>query len=485
MRIELGSFFLSGQGTLQQQLYLALREKLLTAQWPRDALLPSGRQLATDLKLSRNTINQVLQQLVAEGYIQGQQGRGYQVLSSVPDQFFQASNGPLVSAQSDIQLCDYELAVKTGPATGLLQTGVPDLSAFPFVLWQKLTQRHSGRSALAGMSDAMGYLPLRLALKDYLRQSRQVHCDEDSVLITPGAQAALFIATKLVAKAGDKVAMESPGYPRLRQALQLAEAEIHYIDASSESGIATSDLAQLDGCKALFVTPAHQYPMGGIMPLSDRLKVLEWARQQSCVLIEDDYDSEFQFKHRPIASLQGLAQGQGVIYIGSFSKTVFPALRLGYLVVPKSWMPKAAALLQAVYGDVALLPQAVTADFIQEGHFGRHLRKMRHLYLQKQQCCLSLIAEFLPEVRLHARYAGLHICIEFPGDIADQQLTLELLKHGYKVQPLSRYVFSGEKRSGLVLGLANSTEQQLRSAIELIALLMLSYKKSRATQDIA
>lgn len=484
MRIELGSFFLSGQGSLQQQLYQALREKLLTAQWPKDALLPSSRQLAKDLQLSRNTINQVLQQLVAEGYIQGQQGRGYQVLSTVPDQFFQASTGPSVSAHTEMQLSDYDIAVKTGPATGLLQTGVPDLSAFPFALWQKLTQRHSGRAALAGMADAMGYLPLRLALKDYLRQSRQVHCDEDSVLITPGAQAALFIAAKLASKAGDKVGMESPGYPRLRQALQLAEAEIHYIDASSDTGLATSDLSQLAGCKALFVTPAHQYPMGGIMPLSDRLNLLEWARQQSCVLVEDDYDSEFQFKHRPIASLQGLSKGQGVIYVGSFSKTLFPALRLGYLVLPKCWMPKAAALLQALYGDVALLPQAVTADFILEGHFGRHLRKMRYLYQSKQQYCLQLIAEFLPEVRLHARYAGLHICIEFPDEIADQLLTAELVKRGYKVQPLSRYVFSGDKRSGLVLGLANSTEQQLRSGIQLIALLIPLYKTSNEAQHI-
>lgn len=478
MRIELGSFFLSGQGTLQQQLYQALREKLLTAQWSTDALLPSSRQLAADLKMSRNTINQVLQQLVAEGYLLGQQGRGYQVISTAPDQFFQASaQAPLAAAQTDMTLFDYGVSAKTGPASGLMQPGVSDLSAFPFALWQKLTQRHSGRAALAGMADAVGYLPLRLALKDYLRQSRQVLCDEDCILITPGAQAALFIAAKLASKAGDKVGMESPGYPRLRQALQLSEAEIHYIDASSDHGLATSELNQLNGCKALFVTPAHQYPMGGIMPLTERLHLLEWARQQHCVLVEDDYDSEFQFKHRPIASLQGLAQGQGVIYVGSFSKTLFPALRLGYLVLPKQWMPKAAALLQAVYGDVALLPQAVTADFMLEGHFGRHLRKMRQLYQQKQHYCLQLIAECLPEAKLHARYAGLHISIEFPYAVADQQLTAELLSQGYRVQPLSRYVFSGEKRTGLVIGLANTTEQQLLRGVQLIARLLQLFKK--------
>jgi GntR family transcriptional regulator / MocR family aminotransferase len=476
LRIELGSFFLSGQGTLQLQLYQALREKLLAAHWPAGALLPSSRQLAAELQLSRNTVNQALQQLVAEGYLVGQQGRGYQVIALAPDQFFQAHTAISETApQAEITLFDYGISAKAGPATGALQTGVPDLSAFPFRIWQKLTQRHSGRAVLAGMADAMGYLPLRLALKDYLRQSRQVVCDEDCILITPGAQAALFIAAKLCCKAGDKVAMESPGYPRLRQALQLSETDIHYIDASSDQGVALSQLEQLKDCKAVFVTPAHQYPMGGIMPLSERLQLLDWARQQSAVLVEDDYDSEFQFKHRPIASLQGLAQGQGVMYVGSFSKTLFPALRLGYLVLPKQWMSKAAALLQAVYGDVALLPQAVTADFMLEGHFGRHLRKMRLLYQHKQQYCLRLIAQYLPDARLFARYAGLHLTLEFPYAIADTALCSALLAQGYRVQPLSRYVFIAPERTGLVIGLANTSEVQLKSGIECIARLLPFY----------
>lgn len=478
MRIELGSFFLSGQGSLQQQLYQALRQKLLSAHWPANALLPSSRQLAIDLGLSRNTVNHTLQQLVAEGYLQGQQGRGYLVLPVMPDGFFQAK--PRTTSQTKAVLPpfnDYGLVAKSGAASGLLQPGVPDLSAFPFALWQKLTQRHSARAALAGMADAMGYLPLRLALRDYLRQSRQVCCDEHSVLITPGAQAALFIAAKLASRAGDKVAMESPGYPRLRQALQLAETQIHYVDASAETGIAVADLQQLDAIKALFVTPAHQYPMGGIMPLTERLQLLEWAAAQRCWLVEDDYDSEFQFKHRPIASLQGLAQGQGVIYVGSFSKTLFPALRLGYMVVPPELMPKASALLQALYGDVALLPQAVTADFMLEGHFGRHLRKMRQLYQKKQQYCLALLSRLLPDCTVYARYAGLHLTLELPTTINEQQLATVLLAEGYKAQPLSRYLFAGESRKGLIIGLANTSIEQLELAVHLIARLVRNAKE--------
>lgn len=480
MRIELGNVALSGQGTLQQQLYQALRAKLLTAQWPVDALLPSSRQLAQELRLSRNTVNQVLQQLVAEGYVQGQPGRGYLVQSLLPDQFFQASSGQnSVTETVEWSVYDYGIQVKTGIVTGALQTGVPDLTAFPFALWQKLTQRHSGRAALAGMADALGYLPLRMALRDYLRQSRQVCCDEHSILITPGAQAALFVAARLVSKAGDKVAMESPGYPRLRQALQVAETDICYLDASSTAGLAVAELAGLTDLKALFVTPAHQYPMGGIMPLPERMQLLDWARQQQCWLVEDDYDSEFQFQHRPIASLQGLAKGLGVIYIGSFSKTLFPALRLGYLVLPKALVVKAAALLQSVHGDVALLPQAVTADFISEGHFGRHLRKMRQLYQQKQQFTLQLIAALLPQCVVHARYAGLHLTLEFPVAVDDQQLAAALLTQNFKVQPLSRYVFAAPERSGLVLGIANSTEVQIQRAVQLITQLWPEFRISK------
>ena len=466
MRIELGNFFLSGQGTLQLQLYQALREKLLAAHWPAGALLPSSRQLAAELQLSRNTVNQALQQLVAEGYLVGQQGRGYQVIALAPDQFFQAHTAISETApQAEITLFDYGISAKTGPATGALQTGVPDLSAFPFAVWQKLTQRHSGRVALAGMADALGYLPLRLALKDYLRQSRQVACDEHSILITAGAQQALFIAAKLVAKAGQQVLMETPGYPRLKQALQLCELQVQHLDASSASGLDIKTLPDKTEAKALFLTPGHQYPLGGIMPLANRLAVLQWARQHNCWLVEDDYDSEFQYQHRPIASLQGLAAGEGVLFAGSFSKTLFPGLRLGYLVTPKSVIGEAAAIVQALHGDVPLLPQATLADFIAEGHFGRHLRKMRRFYQQRKQLAVALLTEQLPQCQLYAKDAGLHLVLQFPAPVDEAALLSELSQHQIKAQPLSRYLFGAERRCGLVLGIANNSDAEFHAAL--------------------
>ncbi|MBZ9611617.1 PLP-dependent aminotransferase family protein [Rheinheimera maricola] len=290
-------------------------------------------------------------------------------------------------------------------------------------------------------------------------------CDEHNILITAGAQQALFVAAKLVARANDTVLMETPGYPRLKQALQLCQLAIQHLDASSANGLDTNGLPAITKAKALFLTPGHQYPLGGIMPLANRLALLDWARQHAVWLVEDDYDSEFQYQHRPIASLQGLAGGEGVLFVGSFSKTLFPGLRLGYLVAPKSVIGQAAAIVQALHGDVPLLPQATLADFISEGHFGRHLRKMRRFYQQRKQQAIQLVIELLPNCRLYAQDAGLHLVLEFPEPIDEAALLAALSQQHIKAQPLSRYCFDGKVRSGLVLGIANHNDEEFNAAL--------------------
>ena len=224
MRLLSDQLQLSGTGTLQLQLYQALQQQMRSGNWPSGAYLPSSRQLAMDLSLSRNTVNQALQQLVAEGYLLAQPGRGYQV-AALPEHYFNSAGGTGAAAVP-LPSQNYGLPDKTGPANGLLQPGVSALTQFPYAIWQRLLQRHCQRPQLSGFADPLGYLPLRQALAGYLRQSRQVVCDEHSILITAGAQQALFIAAKLVAKAGQQVLMESPGYPRLKHALQLCELDV-------------------------------------------------------------------------------------------------------------------------------------------------------------------------------------------------------------------------------------------------------------------
>jgi GntR family transcriptional regulator / MocR family aminotransferase len=463
LRLLTDTLQLNGQGSLQQQLYQTLQQHMLQGHWPSGAWLPSGRQLASDLMLSRNTVNQVLQQLVAEGYINGHPGRGYQI-AALPEQYFDSEAANAIN-QPTLTVQHYGLAPKQGAVNGLLQPGESAIEQFPFGLWQRLLQRHCQRPALCGYGETLGFLPLRQALTQYLRQSRQVVCDEHNILITAGAQQALFVAAKLVASAGQQVLMESPGYPRLKQALQLCELQVQHLDASSVYGLDHQQLPASTTAKALFLTPGHQYPLGGIMPLAQRMMVLDWAQQHQCWLVEDDYDSEFQYQHRPVASLQGLAGGEGVLFVGSFSKTMFPALRLGYLVAPRQVIQQAAAIVQALHGDVPLLPQAVLADFISEGHFNRHLRKMRRHYLQRKQLATCMLQQGLPGCQLRALAAGLHLVLEFPPTVDDVQLAQQLAAFGIKAQPLQRYLFNAEPRSGLVLGIGNGTERQFTNAL--------------------
>jgi GntR family transcriptional regulator/MocR family aminotransferase len=391
VEVALPTFELTGEGSLQQQIHRQLVSWIVEGRLAPGDRLPASRRISQQLGVSRNTVAAVLDQLKAEGFILSQVGRGSFVADDLPVTELAPSGTMDGTHDAMLKLSDFtdlltDLRIKPHRTALPFTPGVPDLEAFPMSIWHRLSRRHQDRRVLMGYGEAQGYLPLRQALADYLRVSRGVRCCAEQILITQGAQQAIALCAQVLLNNGDPVLHENPGYRgassafSIRQARQLAvPLKNHVLDI--EWIIKHS--ARLEQAKLLYTCPTHQYPMGGLLSASARLTLLEWTAKHNIWVIEDDYDSEFHFMHKPVAAMQGMTQAGNVIYMGSFSKTLFPALRLGYLVLPESLVATVTATKEVMSGEIPLFPQAVIADFIEEGHFVRHLRRMRQLYKAK------------------------------------------------------------------------------------------------------
>ncbi|WP_444896229.1 MocR-like pyridoxine biosynthesis transcription factor PdxR [Microbulbifer sp. SSSA005] len=475
---ELTDLTLESGQPLQEQLYRQLVDWICNGRLAAGTKLPSSRRLAESLSISRNTVTLVLDQLKAEGFLTSHPGKGIFVSPELPAytnkthrQGWQAQRNrylPSLSHYGDFaQTLSWD---KNSEDQSLPFTpGLPDLSAFPFTIWNKLYRRHQSRLALTGYGQSQGYLPLRMALTEYLRNSRGVRCNAEQIIITNGAQEALNLCALVAINQGDKVYIENPGYRRARVAFQSVGAKLvpanlkdKYLDVDKLVNSTTE-------AKLLFTTPTHQYPMGGVMPAGERIKLLDWATQANCWIIEDDYDSEFSFQHKPVAALQGMGENTPVLYMGSFSKTLLPSLRLGYLVVPKSTVAAFTQAKEMLSGHSPLITQAVVADFLDEGHFVRHLRKMRASYMKKWEHLCQLIREEIPPpAGLIANSAGMHLVISTPGH-DDITLSKKLREYGFGSTPISLFYSNKNEDSGLVLGFANTTFEQRADCVKILA----------------
>ena len=328
-----------------------------------------------------------------------------------------------------------------------------------------------------GYQGGQGYGPLRESLSEYLRLSRGVRCKPEQIIITQGAQQAISLCAQLLLNEGDSVLVENPGYMGARKAFQARRAELIPCPLGANGinidMICNDKIKNTNKAKLMYVTPSHQYPLGGILTAAQRLKLLDWASTKNTWLIEDDYDSEFHFYHKPIASLQGMAQQTPVIYMGSFSKTLFPALRLGYLVVPEALTKVFIKAKSFMGGESPLLTQAVVADFINEGHFVRHLRRMRLLYQEKWQHLGTLLDDELSEyVNPIAQSAGMHLAIDIPK-VNDEKLKQGFNTEGYGSSALSSYFLNKPEKSGLVLGFANTTKTEREQGVSVLKSLII------------
>ncbi|WP_066059366.1 PLP-dependent aminotransferase family protein [Halioglobus sp. HI00S01] len=476
----LSDLALTADQPLQRQLYQAFSLRIRDGLWSEGQRLPASRQIASDLGVSRNTVTGALSQLIAEGFLVARPGSGTFVAAG-----FERHQPEAVNWQQQPQLPGLShygtaLAAKAMPEVHVqlpFTLGIPDLRAFPLSVWNRVQRQQQDRLHLLGYDGYQGYAPLREALADYLRVSRQVQCHADQIVITQGAQQAISLCAQVLLDPGDPVLVENPGYVGARRALQAHAAALTPVDVDHR-GLQPAQLPAASAAKIMYITPTHHYPLGGIMSAPDRLELLDWAARTGTWLIEDDYDSEFHFHGHPIAALQGMAAQTPVLYLGSFSKTLFPALRLGYLVLPEPLVGSFLHAKRHMDGESPLLQQATVAQFVQEGHFQRHLRRMRVRYREKWEHLSALIASELDGLATPvAESAGMHLVLRIPG-VNDDALVRDLTDAGFGGTALSSYYVGQDRPTGLALGFANTDERQRIAGVCRLRELILSHRKS-------
>lgn len=469
-----------GRQTLSQQLYLAIKQQILSGIIVVSTKLPASRALAKELGIGRNTVISAYEQLRLEGYIETTIGSGSYVATTLPENWHHADNStraikiatkapPLGNRYQQLKPWQDNWGQGTSDHQ-LFTVGLPDLREFPHKLWNKLAQQHSmsGLQSLMGFGDPAGYKPLREAVADYVRTSRAVNCNADNILITTGAQQALSLCSFLLLSNDDHAVIEEPGYRGARYALLAHGATLQAIHVDAD-GLDLDKLERLKTCpKVVYCTPANQYPTGATLALQKRGRLLNWATNNNSWIIEDDYDSEYLYRNRPLASLQGLAQNQQVIYMGSFSKVLFPALRLGYLVLPKALLPAFTRCKMEQGGETPLHTQAVTAAFIQEGHFARHIKRMRLHYHKKLQFLHDCCEKLKPWAELQQRDAGMHAVLRLNDTLDENLLRQALLAANLQCSLLSDYYYNKPSNAGLVLGFAGCSLEEIKDGIALI-----------------
>ena len=489
----------SSSTPLYYQVYQRLRAAILLGQLSPGTRLPSTRQMASDLGVSRNTMMSAFDQLIAEGYVEGRVGAGTFVSPTLPEELLEARLKPklAVRIQPDRRALSArgKVLAKTtvtvaNRSPGKMRPfipGIPALDQFPMALWSRLVARRwrDESRGLLNYGPAAGYRPLREAIAAYLGPSRGVQCKPDQIVVVSGTQQALDLAARVLLDPGDSILVEEYCYSAARAALSGAGARLVPVKVD-DAGLDISQAASSSNAPVAYVTPSHQYPMGVTMSLSRRLALLDWANRTSAWILEDDYDSEYRYVARPLAALQGLDKSGRVIYIGTFSKVLFPSLRIGYMVAPSDLVDAFVRARAAVGWCCPIIDQAVLADFINEGHFTRHIRRMRALYAERQDALISALhreAGELLEVR--RTDAGIHVIGFLPDHIDDRVVAEEAANHDIVAHPLSSFFLGDPElaRGGLVLGYGAYNSRQLREGAGKLAAALKTVARNPSNRD--
>lgn len=460
-------------GALNRELFECLRAAILEGDLPPAAALPASRDLARELGISRNTVLHAYEQLGAEGYVSSRVGSGTYVASTTPESLLLADSPSVERGSEDAQARfskrAQELLANASASPlqwGAFMPGVPDVTELPVRQFGRILSRlwRNPRPEWLTYSHGGGHDDLREAIANHLRIARSVRCDADQILVTEGVHQAIDLTMRMLVDPNDTVWVEEPGYWGFHKVLQMGAARVRpmYVE-DPDRGWPRGSAPRL-----IFVTPSHQYPLGSVMSLGRRRELLELARRSGCWIVEDDYDSEFRFAGRPIPAMQGLEADAPVIYIGTFSKTLFPGLRVGYMVLPRALAAAFRTAHADLYREGHTVTQLALAELLSEGHYAAHIRRMRVIYARRRALLTALISKHLgPEfLDPNASNAGLHLVLRLPDEVDDRAVSEAAQARGVLTRPLSRYYIGAKPRKGLLLGYACVKEDRIEGAFD-------------------
>ena len=463
---------------LFRQLYAAVKNAVLRGALSAGMQLPPTRELCALMGVSRQTVLNAWDQLMAEGYLSGTVGKGTFIGSQLPAGARTAAPRGLMrplSARGE----DYARAMKyVGHHQGPLRAfraSMPALDLFPFDVWSRLEARRWRRpDHHMGYSDPAGYAPLRELLCVYLRAARGVNCTPGQIIMTSGSQQGLYLLSALLLDPGDKVWVESPGYQGASAPLFAMGAQVCTVPVDAQGMDVAYGMARYPDARMVLSTPSHQLPLGVTMSLQRRLELLRWAADNRAWIIEDDYDSEYRYTGPPLASLQGLDSADTTLYVGTLSKVLFPGLRMGYIVAPPALVEPIVRARAALDRHNAIVPQMVLADFMGEGHFARHIKRTRDAYAQRRLALLDGIAARLgDELLCGPADAGLDLCVFFRRALDQEEVARTALEQGVEARPLSYYASrvataACATPAGLLLGFSSVSCAEIDHGLEVL-----------------
>jgi len=462
---------------LHRQIYDAYRASIVDGRLRPRQRIPSTRVLASELGVSRLPVLNAYAQLVAEGYLESRVGAGTVVSSSLPDQFTSSAPTrvrftPSRSGPRPVARRSSRLPVPERPpwlrGWGAFGVGQVAVDQFPLYIWSNLVARRSREMSARSFhyGDPMGSEALRKTIAIYLRTARSVHCEAEQIMIVSGSQQALEISARVLLDPESSVWIEEPGYHLASNAFTLTGCRLVPVPVDEEGMHVAAGIKRCRKARAAFVTPSHQFPLGVTMSASRRLQLLDWAEKTGSWIIEDDYDSEFRYDSRPIACLQGLDPNARVIYIGTFSKVLFPSLRLGYVVVPPDLIDRFLAIRRAMDLGPPTFYQDVLADFMDEGHFARHIRRMRILYRERRSALADGICKNLGSmVAVLGDEAGMHLAVTLPNGSRDVEIAERAARQNLWIWPLSPSYRDEVSRPGLILGFGSAPIEEIPRAV--------------------